>query len=103
VPCLFLQSGRKKTREPKEENVTLSPAVREGEHVFGVAHIFASFNDTFIVGSSTTRQPYSLHFLFVLYEGVWCSVLKLMLLLVSLLQHVTDLSGRETLVRITGN
>ncbi|CAL9138689.1 unnamed protein product [Musa acuminata var. zebrina] len=58
------QSGRKKTREPKEENVTLGPAVREGEQVFGVAHIFASFNDTFI--------------------------------------HVTDLSGRETLVRITG-
>ncbi|CAD6244460.1 unnamed protein product [Miscanthus lutarioriparius] len=57
-------SGRKKTREPKEENVTLGPTVREGEHVFGVAHIFASFNDTFI--------------------------------------HVTDLSGRETLVRITG-
>ncbi|GAV57646.1 Ribosomal_S11 domain-containing protein/Abhydrolase_6 domain-containing protein [Cephalotus follicularis] len=59
----FLQS-RKKVREPKEENVTLGPAVREGEYVFGVAHIFASFNDTFI--------------------------------------HVTDLSGRETLVRITG-
>ena len=37
---------------------------REGEHVFGVAHIFASFNDTFV--------------------------------------HVTDLSGRETLVRVTG-
>ncbi|THU49296.1 hypothetical protein C4D60_Mb06t08060 [Musa balbisiana] len=53
-------SGRRKTREPKEENVTLGPAVREGEQVFGVAHIFASFNDTFI--------------------------------------HVTDLSGRETLV-----
>ncbi|CAL9094032.1 unnamed protein product [Musa textilis] len=59
-----LQSGRRKTREPKEDNVTLGPAVREGEQVFGVAHIFASFNDTFI--------------------------------------HVTDLSGRETLVRITG-
>ncbi|GAY33070.1 hypothetical protein CUMW_005470, partial [Citrus unshiu] len=56
--------SRRKTREPKEENVTLGPAVRDGEHVFGVAHIFASFNDTFI--------------------------------------HVTDLSGRETLVRITG-
>ncbi|KAG6510794.1 hypothetical protein ZIOFF_028831 [Zingiber officinale] len=42
-------SGRKKTREPKEENVTLGPTVREGEQVFGVAHIFASFNDTFIV------------------------------------------------------
>ncbi|KAM6552139.1 hypothetical protein CsatB_001947 [Cannabis sativa] len=57
-------ASKRKNREPKEENVTLGPAVREGEHVFGVAHIFASFNDTFI--------------------------------------HVTDLSGRETLVRITG-
>lgn len=41
--------SRRKTREPKEENVTLGPAVRDGEHVFGVAHVFASFNDTFIV------------------------------------------------------
>jgi len=45
-----LQS-RRKTREPKEENVTLGPTVREGESVFGVAHIFASFNDTFIVSA----------------------------------------------------
>lgn len=29
--------------------MTLGPAIREGELVFGVAHIFASFNDTFIV------------------------------------------------------
>ncbi|KAE8676496.1 40S ribosomal protein S14 [Hibiscus syriacus] len=56
--------SRRKVREPKEENTTLGPAVREGEYAFGVAHIFASFNDTFI--------------------------------------HVTDLSGRETMVRITG-
>ncbi|KAI6692624.1 hypothetical protein NL676_020334 [Syzygium grande] len=56
--------SKRKVGEPKEENVTLGPAVREGEFVFGVAHIFASFNDTFI--------------------------------------HVTDLSGRETLLRITG-
>ncbi|CAL5334491.1 unnamed protein product [Camellia sinensis] len=56
--------SRRKVREPKEETVTLGPSVRDGEIVFGVAHIFASFNDTFI--------------------------------------HVTDLSGRETLVRITG-
>mmetsp|Transcript_18244 Transcript_18244/g.31618 ORF Transcript_18244/g.31618 Transcript_18244/m.31618 type:complete len:153 (-) Transcript_18244:160-618(-) len=42
----------------------LGPVLREGEHCFGVAHIYASFNDTFI--------------------------------------HVTDLSGRETLVRRTG-
>lgn len=47
-----------------EENVTLGPATREGELVFGVAHIFASFNDTFV--------------------------------------HVTDLSGKETLCRVTG-
>jgi len=40
------------------------PDVREGENVFGVAHIFASFNDTFV--------------------------------------HVTDMSGRETIVRVTG-
>ena len=53
-----------KVGEPKEETVTLGPAVKDGEQVFGVARIFASFNDTFI--------------------------------------HVTDLSGRETLVRITG-
>jgi len=37
---------------------------KEGETVFAVAHILATFNDTFI--------------------------------------HVTDLSGRETLVRVTG-
>merc|ERR1712083_168288 len=47
-----------------EAAVTLGPTVREGEIVFGVAHIFASFNDTFV--------------------------------------HVTDLSGRETIVRVTG-
>jgi len=27
----------------------VGPTVREGELVFGVAHIFASFNDTFVV------------------------------------------------------
>ncbi|KAH8551352.1 40S ribosomal protein S14 [Umbelopsis sp. PMI_123] len=47
-----------------QDTVTLGPQVREGELVFGVAHIFASFNDTFV--------------------------------------HVTDLSGRETIVRVTG-
>ncbi|KAG8074875.1 hypothetical protein GUJ93_ZPchr0006g45230 [Zizania palustris] len=40
--------SKRKTREPKEENITLGPTVGEGEYVFGVAHIFASFNDTFI-------------------------------------------------------
>ncbi|GAB4821320.1 hypothetical protein N2152v2_008366 [Parachlorella kessleri] len=53
-----------KRRSSQEENVTLGPATREGELVWGVCHIFASFNDTFV--------------------------------------HVTDLSGKETLVRVTG-
>jgi len=50
----------------KEEQVQtqLGPSVVEGENVFGVAHIYASFNDTFV--------------------------------------HVTDLSGRETICRVTG-
>eukprot|EP00775_Hariotina_reticulata_P008298 gene8298-8483_t len=57
------RTAPKKTTKT-EDNVTLGPVVREGEHVFGVAHIFASFNDTFV--------------------------------------HITDLSGKETLCRITG-
>jgi small subunit ribosomal protein S14e len=48
----------------QEEVVRLGPVVREGEEVFAVAHIYASFNDTFV--------------------------------------HVTDLSGRETISRVTG-
>jgi small subunit ribosomal protein S14e len=47
-----------------ETEVQLGPTVAEGTIVFGVAHIYASFNDTFV--------------------------------------HVTDISGRETLVRVTG-
>ena len=46
------------------DNVTLGPQAREGELVFGVARIFASFNDTFV--------------------------------------HITDLTGRETIARVTG-
>ncbi|KAG1726620.1 uncharacterized protein EDB91DRAFT_1165933 [Suillus paluster] len=55
----------KKVKVAKEENtVSLGPQVAEGELVFGVAHIYASFNDTFV--------------------------------------HVTDLSGKETISRVTG-
>ena len=56
--------SKKATETKVEEVTTLGPKVSEGEDVFGVAHIFASFNDTFV--------------------------------------HVTDLSGRETMVRVTG-
>ncbi len=55
---------RKNKVQKEEVQVSLGPQVREGENVFGVAHIFASFNDTFV--------------------------------------HVTDLSGRETIARVTG-
>merc|ERR1711881_817946 len=57
--------GRKGKKEKTEEAVIqLGPQVADGVEVFGVCHIFASFNDTFV--------------------------------------HVTDLSGKETLVRVTG-
>eukprot|EP00984_Skeletonema_dohrnii_P018735 scaffold8826_cov122-Skeletonema_dohrnii-CCMP3373.AAC.4 len=60
--CLTLLSSinREETVAAPAQNVNLV----EGEEVFAVAHLFASFNDTFV--------------------------------------HVTDLSGRETLVRVTG-
>ncbi|KAJ2776371.1 ribosomal 40S subunit protein S14B [Coemansia javaensis] len=51
-----------KVRQP-EQAISLGPQVKPGELVFGVAHIYASSNDTFI--------------------------------------HVTDLTGRETIVRVT--
>ncbi|ORY33149.1 ribosomal protein S11-domain-containing protein [Naematelia encephala] len=55
----------KKVRTTQEQAaVSLGPNVAEGEVVFGVAHIFASFNDTFV--------------------------------------HVTDLTGKETISRVTG-
>eukprot|EP00830_Metopus_es_P020924 TRINITY_DN850_c0_g1_i4.p1 TRINITY_DN850_c0_g1~~TRINITY_DN850_c0_g1_i4.p1 ORF type:complete len:226 (-),score=69.13 TRINITY_DN850_c0_g1_i4:61-642(-) len=61
---------KKEDKEEKEEEVKaekfeyLGPKVKQDELVFGVCHIYATFNNTFI--------------------------------------HVTDLSGRETYVRITG-
>lgn len=77
--------------------MTLGPAVRDGENVFGVVHIFASFNDTFIVSVtlffSCFNCDHSHH------HSIY--IADFFLLLYLQLQHVTDLSGRETLVRIT--
>jgi len=53
----------KKPRQ-QEQTVQLGPQLAEGDLNFGVAHIFASFNDTFV--------------------------------------HITDLSGKETISRVTG-
>lgn len=51
-----------------------------GDLVFGVCHIYASFNDTFVVFHPTARTH--IHVFFI--------------------QHVTDVSGRETISRVTG-
>lgn len=48
----------------KKNESTFGPKLKGDELVFGVAHIYASFNDTFV--------------------------------------HVTDLSGKETVIRVTG-
>eukprot|EP00794_Sanderia_malayensis_P016681 gene16681-18374_t len=55
---------RKGRKEKEEQVISLGPQAAAGEEIFGVAHIFASFNDTFV--------------------------------------HVTDISGRETISRVTG-
>ncbi|KAJ1989843.1 ribosomal 40S subunit protein S14B [Dimargaris cristalligena] len=64
VTSTTVTSSKKAKKVQPEQNISLGPQVREGELVFGVARIFASFNDTFV--------------------------------------HVTDLSGRETITRVTG-
>merc|ERR1712189_153768 len=60
----FRMAPRKGKTQKEEQVISLGPQVADGENVFGVAHIFAPFNDTFV--------------------------------------HVTDLSGKETISRITG-
>merc|ERR1712018_309436 len=64
IVLTYKKMAPRKGKVQKEEQVQLGPQVLEGENVFGVAHIFASFNDTFV--------------------------------------HITDLSGKETIVRVTG-
>jgi hypothetical protein len=41
------------------ENVSLGPATREGENVFGVCHIFASFNDSELHSTAYFVPPWS--------------------------------------------
>merc|ERR1712072_312680 len=53
-----------KVKDDGEKQHALAAQLGENELVFGVAHIYASYNDTFV--------------------------------------HITDLTGRETLVRVTG-
>ncbi|KRX76578.1 40S ribosomal protein S14 [Trichinella sp. T6] len=60
----FRMAPRKGRKEDQPAVVSVAPQAPEGVKRFGVAHIFASFNDTFV--------------------------------------HITDLSGRETICRVTG-
>jgi len=55
---------KKGTTKKEEQVVQLGPQVGAGDNVFCTAHIYASFNDTFV--------------------------------------HITDLSGKETIARVTG-
>ncbi|KAF9235478.1 hypothetical protein BU15DRAFT_89573 [Melanogaster broomeanus] len=43
----------------EENTVSLGPQVAEGELVFGVAHIYASFNDTFVHADRDESSPYA--------------------------------------------
>ena len=64
LPAVKMAPRKEKKEKVEEVQVSLGPQVSEGQEVFAVAHIYASFNDTFV--------------------------------------HITDLSGRETLCRVTG-
>jgi len=46
--------GKKKVEKKVEEEVKLGPQAAPGEEIFAVAHIYASFNDTFVVRCRNT-------------------------------------------------
>lgn len=54
LPSLSFPPLQKVRKAKVEENTTLGPQVRNDELVFGVAHIFASTNDTFVVRMQKT-------------------------------------------------
>ena len=45
--CNYCQAEKKE--KAVEEVTTMAPKLAEGDEYFAVAHIFASFNDTFVV------------------------------------------------------
>lgn len=52
--------SKKPAAEKKKEEVRLGPPVNDKELVFGVCHVYASWNDTFIhVTDVTGRETYS--------------------------------------------
>jgi small subunit ribosomal protein S14e len=91
-----LLQSKPKGKKEGEEAVSLGPQVAPGEIVFGVAHIYASFNDTFVV---TLLLFSSLYFFFQFFSFFLASISFFFFLPT---QHITDLSGKETIIRVTG-
>ncbi|KAJ5604740.1 40S ribosomal protein S14 [Penicillium lagena] len=88
----------KKTAAPAKENVSLGPLAGDGKLVFGVARIFASFNDTFVhvtdLSANIPPTPDPVHLELEL-EGKRAQQTNLALN--AMVSH-----GRETIVRVTG-
>lgn len=83
----------KRGKVQKEEvQVSLGPQLREGEVVFGVAHIFASFNDTFVHVTDLSGR-------FVLLNYTLIAKSKFNNFIIY--NYVFDLC-RETIARVTG-
>lgn len=104
-PSLSLSSPRApkaKTAVAKQENITLGPNAREGELVFGVCRIFASFNDTFVVRDGQTDGQTLRDARLYGFIGYYTININCLYIPSLYSQHVTDLTGRETLVRVTG-
>ena len=61
--------AKRKGKVKEEENIQLGPQVPEGELVFGVAHIFASFNDTFVHVTDLSGRYLFNSFVCYLFKG----------------------------------
>lgn len=72
--------ARKGKAKEEQAVVSLGPQAKEGELIFAVAHIFASFNDTFVHITDISGK----------------------LLFSFLLSFISRVLGRETIVRVTG-
>jgi len=59
---------RKGKVQKEEPVIQLGPQVQEGELVYGVAHIFASFNDTFVHVTDLSGR-------YTLFYNFYCVVL----------------------------
>jgi len=105
---------RKGKQQQEQVQVSLGPQVKEGERVFGVAHIFASFNDTFVhvtdlSGRYVIRTPWWLRMQYLLIK----IALRIMLVHISYFNkqilinegcnRISEFSSfRETIARVTG-